>query len=154
MNRGTVPTVSAHPAAKPVAACGIKILYAEDNAMIRNHAAALLRRAGYAVTPAQDGLEAWEALSRESYDLLITDNEMPRLSGSELVTKVRLAGHDLLIIAASGSAPLFTMAQPEPLRPDILLQKPFCAEELLASVEQVLSLPVEDRREPAIDPHT
>jgi len=48
-----------------------------------------------------DGQQAWGALENQSFDLLITDNDMPGLSGEELVKKVRLRGLDLPIIVAS-----------------------------------------------------
>src|SRR6185436_3357327 len=56
-----------------------KILYAEDNAALRLVTARMLTRTGYAVTSVEDGLQAWEALQSDKYDILITDNDMPGL---------------------------------------------------------------------------
>ena len=60
----------------------------------------------YAVTPVEDGLQAWAALHSKGYDLLITDNNMPRMTGLELAVKTRLEGMKLPIIVASGTVEL------------------------------------------------
>ncbi|QJA05510.1 hybrid sensor histidine kinase/response regulator [Thermosulfurimonas marina] len=66
-----------------------RILYAEDSTfyagLVRNY----LEAAGFEVDLASNGREAWEKLQQESYDLLITDIEMPEMDGIELAKKVR-----------------------------------------------------------------
>jgi len=52
---------------------------------LRHINAGMLEEAGYKVDTAEDGQAAWEALCRNHYDLLITDNFMPRLSGLDLI---------------------------------------------------------------------
>ena len=98
-----------------------------------------MTRAGYNVTPAEDGAQGWEALHTNSYDLLITDNKMPRLTGLELVRKVRLEGMKLSIIMASGSTNV--LDDPNCKWPDIegRLKKPFEPDKLLETVQQVFS---------------
>ncbi len=66
-----------------------RILYAEDSAFYRQLVKNYLQAAGYEVEVAEDGLEAWEKLQQEHFDLLITDIEMPRMNGFELAKKVR-----------------------------------------------------------------
>jgi CheY-like chemotaxis protein len=87
----------------------------------------------------RDGNEAWEALQSDAYDLLITDNDMPGLTGLELVTKTRLNGLDLPVILATGSAELIESSSCEWLNFGARLQKPFGPIELLKSVQDVLS---------------
>ena len=93
---------------------------------------------GYAVTPVQDGLQAWEALHASRYDLLITDNNMPRMTGLELAERTRLEGMKLPIIVASGAVGLPSGTDYDWLRVAARLQKPFATDELLKTVEQVL----------------
>ncbi|WP_076415216.1 response regulator transcription factor [Shewanella sp. UCD-KL12] len=63
----------------------MKILLAEDQAMVRGALAALLSLGGeFEVTQACDGDEALSLLKTDSYDLLLTDIEMPGLTGLEL----------------------------------------------------------------------
>jgi PleD family two-component response regulator len=68
------------------------ILYAEDDPLLRGFSVEILTHSGYAVTPVEDGLQAWAALHSKGYDLLITDNNMPRMTGLELAAKTRIEG--------------------------------------------------------------
>jgi len=68
---------------------GRRILYAEDSSFYAQLVKNYLESAGYEVEIAEDGLSAWERLQHEHFDLLITDIEMPRMNGIELVKKVR-----------------------------------------------------------------
>lgn len=68
----------------------MKILLAEDQVMVRTALASLIRlEAEFEVDEACDGKEAQEKLQCETYDLLLTDIEMPNLSGLELVHWVK-----------------------------------------------------------------
>ncbi len=63
----------------------IKILLAEDQAMVRGALAALLSLSGqYHITEAKDGEQALQLLKNESFDLLLSDIEMPGRTGIEL----------------------------------------------------------------------
>ena len=67
-----------------------RILLAEDSAFYRNLLTSYLSAAGFDVTSAEDGEAAWQILQKDpSIDLLITDIEMPRMNGFELVKKIR-----------------------------------------------------------------
>jgi two-component system sensor histidine kinase and response regulator WspE len=65
------------------------ILIADDSHTVREMERRLLVRAGYRVTTAQNGQEAWNLLRLNDYDLLISDVDMPQMNGIELVAKVR-----------------------------------------------------------------
>lgn len=68
----------------------MNILLAEDQTMIRTALASLLRlEAGFSVTEAADGNAALMLLKQHSYDLLLTDIEMPGLSGIELAQYIQ-----------------------------------------------------------------
>jgi CheY-like chemotaxis protein len=114
------------------------ILYAEDYSVQRGPSVEILTHSGYAVTPVEDGLEAWDALHSDRYDLLITDNNMPRMTGLELAAKTRLEGMKLPIIVASGTVGLLAGTNFDWLRVAARLQKPFATDHLLRTVEQVL----------------
>jgi DNA-binding response OmpR family regulator len=115
-----------------------RILVVEDEAPVRQLNAEVLTRAGYEVDAAEDGAAAWEALNGDSYDLLITDNGMPRLSGLELLKKLRAARMELPVIMATGTLPTQEFAQSPWLRPAATLEKPYTIEELLRTVKKVL----------------
>ena len=123
------------------------ILYAEDNDALRRLSTLTLTRSGYDVTPVQDGLQAWEALHTGHYDLLIADNEMPRMTGLELATKARHEGIELPIIMASGSLGCLTGSDHECLRVSASLSKPFSSDTLLDAVKEALCAISSSRRD-------
>jgi two-component system, chemotaxis family, sensor kinase CheA len=65
------------------------ILVVDDSVTIRTFEKALLEAAGYDVTAASDGLEAWNMLQSKQCDLIVSDVEMPNMTGFELTEKVR-----------------------------------------------------------------
>ena len=67
----------------------MRILIAEDERITRTTLARQLQTWGHEVTAAEDGQQAWERLSCGDFDIVITDWEMPRLSGVELVRRIR-----------------------------------------------------------------
>jgi len=119
------------------AAASPAILYVDDNAAIRDIYGEILWQAGYDVDLAGDGQAAWEALQRKKYELLITDYDMPQLTGLELAGRVREAGMTLPIIMASGSVWLANKAHAR-LWLSSSLQKPFTPEMFLQTVNTVL----------------
>ncbi|MBN8708184.1 MAG: response regulator [Verrucomicrobia bacterium] len=68
---------------------GHRILVADDSLTVRELERKLLVGQGYEVDTAVDGADAWNALRTGKYDLLVTDIDMPRLDGFELVKRVR-----------------------------------------------------------------
>lgn len=110
------------------------ILVAEDNLTIRQLYTQILMHAGYRVDTAENGQAAWNALASAHYDLLITDNNMPELSGVELVKKMRSAQIDLPVIMASGTAP----ANLDGLHLAAILNKPILLNRLVQTVDETL----------------
>jgi two-component system alkaline phosphatase synthesis response regulator PhoP len=82
-----------------------RILVVEDEPMICHLNTKMLLDAGYQVETAEDGGVAWDTLQLKSFDLLITDNAMPKVTGLELIEKVRSAGMALPVIMATGVFP-------------------------------------------------
>jgi two-component system sensor histidine kinase and response regulator WspE len=66
-----------------------RLLVVDDSHTVREMERRLLARAGYSVSTAQNGQEAWNLLRLNEYDLLISDVDMPQMNGIELVTRVR-----------------------------------------------------------------
>jgi two-component system sensor histidine kinase and response regulator WspE len=68
-----------------------RILVADDSLTVREMERQILEKAGYTVTVAVDGMDAWSSLrsAPQPFDLLITDMDMPRMSGTELTELVR-----------------------------------------------------------------
>ena len=66
-----------------------RILLAEDSMTTRTQERRILEAAGYEVETAVDGLDAWNKLSRAMFDAVVSDVNMPRMSGLELTAKIR-----------------------------------------------------------------
>ena len=78
------------PAMVPVAEATPEVLLlVDDSISIRKVIAMMLEKAGYKVDVAVDGVEAMEKLANKPYALLITDLEMPRMHGYELIAEVK-----------------------------------------------------------------
>ena len=66
-----------------------RVLVVEDSMTVRDFAGQLLKRQGFDVDLAVDGMDGWNALKTKSYDMVITDLDMPRMNGTELVQRMR-----------------------------------------------------------------
>jgi len=65
------------------------ILVVDDSASMRQMVSFTLRNAGFDVTDAIDGVDAWEKAARRQFDLVLTDQNMPRLDGIGLTRQLR-----------------------------------------------------------------
>ena len=114
------------------------ILVVEDDIVLRKLNTRVLLHSGYEVDAAADGAAAWEALNTDSYDLMVTDNNMPKVSGVELLKKLRVARMILPVIMATEALPTEEFARYPWLQPDATLLKPVSVGELLGTVKRVL----------------
>ncbi|RMH54131.1 MAG: hybrid sensor histidine kinase/response regulator, partial [Deinococcus-Thermus bacterium] len=87
----------------------LPVLLVDDSLSVRKVVAQMLRKAGYAVVTAADGQEALELLEQQPFQAIVTDLEMPRLSGFELLEEVRRRPH----LAHLPVAVLTTRASPK-----------------------------------------
>jgi DNA-binding response OmpR family regulator len=115
-----------------------RILVVDDESDVRQLSTEVLIHSGYKVDAAADGAAAWEALSTDSYDLMITDNNMPKLTGVDLLKKLRSARMVLPVILATGTLPKEAFTRYPWLQPAATLLKPYAVEELLETVKVVL----------------
>ena len=115
-----------------------RILVVEDEHDLRQLTAEVLIDAGYHVDVAENGATAWSALQFSKYDLLITDQFMPKLSGVELLRKIYAANMTLPIIMATGFLPTWEFALHPCLQPVKMLLKPYSFQKLLGLVKNVL----------------
>jgi DNA-binding response OmpR family regulator len=115
-----------------------RILVVEDDIGIRRLNTEMLKRSGYEVDAAEDGAAAWQSFKTHTYDLLITDNVMPKVTGVELLQKLRAARITLPVIMATGALPTAVFARHPWLQPAATLLKPYTSAELLRTVKKVL----------------
>jgi two-component system, sensor histidine kinase and response regulator len=77
---------------------------AEDNATNREAAVAQLRKLGYKADAVNNGAEAFEAVQRGGYDLVLMDCQMPVMDGYEATRRIRAARPSIPIIAVTADA--------------------------------------------------
>lgn len=123
-----------------------RILLVDDDHDLRSFNAALLAQSGYHVDTAGDGASGWRALNNRHYDILITDNTMPGVTGLELIKKVRSEDMTVAVILASGTTPTEELSENPWLRIDALLPKPYCIADLVKTVEEILHKSDTDRQ--------
>lgn len=88
LNTGRLERIARH-ANQAVEAARKRILVVDDSLTVRELQRKLLLNRGYDVAVAVDGMDGWNALRSEDFDLLITDIDMPRMDGIELVSLLR-----------------------------------------------------------------
>jgi two-component system sensor histidine kinase and response regulator WspE len=88
LNTGRLERIARH-SNQVVEAARKRILVVDDSLTVRELQRKLLLNRGYDVAVAVDGMDGWNALRSEDFDLLITDIDMPRMDGIELVTLLR-----------------------------------------------------------------
>ncbi|HEV2328005.1 MAG TPA: response regulator [Verrucomicrobiae bacterium] len=115
-----------------------RILVVDDDDDTRSLNTEVLVCSGYQVDTAADGAIAWETLQLNTYDLLLTDHDMPNLTGVELLKKLRAARMSLPVILISGTIPTIELSRHSWLQIDATLRKPYTRDELLVTVEKVL----------------
>lgn len=118
-----------------------RILIAEDSITTRLLLKNILESAGYSVVAVSDGLDALDAIQRESFDLLLTDVEMPRMDGFILTEKLRASAKwkDLPIIICTSKGSLEDREKGLELGADAYLDKStFNQGTLLAATQKLI----------------
>jgi len=131
---------SADPPEIPRPAAGGRIMLVDDEEAIRSLAVRFLEDAGYRVEAFEDAEAAWSrfAGSPMDWDLLVTDQAMPRVTGAELVERVRGLRPDLPVILCTGFSDQINGEQARAMGIDAYLQKPLTRRELLRHVAGVM----------------
>ena len=148
--RGARAATAPAPAATPRPQ---RILVVDDDPGIRQIGTEVLIHHGYQVDAAEDHTAGWKALQTYTYDLLITDLDMPRLSGLKLVKRLRDAQLALPVILASGIMTPQELNQNPWFHLSGALLKPVSPEQLLHTVRAVLNAPPGAREQIAPPPN-
>ncbi|WP_419899430.1 PAS domain-containing protein [Roseomonas sp. USHLN139] len=118
------------------------VLLVEDDGLIRANSAEMLAEAGYTVIEAVSAEEAAAALQAQPIDVVVTDINLPRASGAELVAYARAADPRIGVVFASGDAAPLLRGE---LAGSVVLTKPYDAAGLTAAVRSALD---QGRHEP------
>ena len=131
------PAAEPQPLAESGASRSLHILLVDDDPLVLDSTAAVLVDLGHRVTPAGKALDALALLrTGDRYDMVITDQAMPGMTGTELLAVVRSTRPTLATIVATGYA---EMEPDTPVPPGIVkLSKPFGQHELSLAIEAAL----------------
>lgn len=115
-----------------------KILVVDDEASIREFLQIMLKRERMIVEIAENGRAAWEKLQVDSYDLVISDIQMPEMGGLELLEKIKLRDPAALVlmITAFGSTDIAVQAMK--LGAYDFLTKPFKLDDVKLRIQNAL----------------
>lgn len=116
----------------------IRILVVEDDVDLRRITSGILVEAGYEVESAEDGEIAWQMIQRNDYALVITDNNMPRLTGIELLRLLHSERIAIPVILLTGQLPTDEMRRSPDLKIEAVIIKPYTEMGLLTVVTNVL----------------
>jgi CheY-like chemotaxis protein len=120
-----------------------KILMCEDNTALSGVICFNLVRAGFDVTSVPNGRLALEALQKESFDLVLSDQQMPMMTGIQLCESMRqMPVHrrtPFILLTAKCMEIDFTKLQ-QTLGVSVALPKPFSPSELIACIENALAV--------------
>jgi two-component system alkaline phosphatase synthesis response regulator PhoP len=118
-----------------------KILIADDEVHIVQIVAMKFRNNGFEVVTADNGTDAYNLCCEEKPDIIVTDYQMPGMTGIELVGKLRQEPEftDIPVIILTEKDFAIEDEQKDELRIAECLSKPFSPKELLARVESVLA---------------
>ena len=110
----------------------------DEDSDLRLLYADVLALPGYHVDAAEDGAAGWEALQANNYNLLITEHSLPKLTGVELVRKLRAARMAMPVVMTAVQLPMQELARDPSLQLAAMLPKPFYISELLETVRVAL----------------
>jgi two-component system CheB/CheR fusion protein len=114
------------------------VLLVDDEEMVRNVGALMLRRIGFDVETAIDGLEAIDKLRAGGrYEFIVLDLTMPRLGGAETFRELRALDPEVPIIVASGFTTEDVTTRFADVTPDAFIQKPFALAALRHTLHKI-----------------
>lgn len=115
-----------------------RVLVADDEPQMQLAVKTCLSRKDFDVTVVNNGLSALELLERESFDLIISDQQMPQMSGSELLANLQKKGSEIPLIMITAYGTITQAVEAMQNGAADFITKPFTAQDLERIVERVL----------------
>lgn len=115
------------------------VLLADDDENLRRVLEFQLNEAGYKVIPASDGQEALTIFEQSEVDCIVTDLRMPRLSGLELLEKIKAKNGEVPVIVTTAFGEVETAVSAMKLGAFDYVNKPFNRDEILLTIERALN---------------
>ena len=125
-----------------------RILIVDDEESIREFLEIMLKKEGYEVSTAEDGLKAQELLKKKTFDMIISDLQMPHVTGIELLKHVKESYPDTVFMLITAFGTTETAVEAMKMGAYDYLTKPFKIDEVRLNVNNALkhqNLEVENR---------
>jgi DNA-binding NtrC family response regulator len=117
----------------------MKFLVVDDDAIIRDLLSEIITSKGYEVEVAVDGVDALEKMSRQSFDVALTDLSMPRMGGIEFIKSVKAANPDIPMLAVTAFPSLENGIQAIKEGASDFIPKPFDVYKLAIFVDRLVN---------------
>ncbi len=130
------PSVTEHRVEEAAKTGMLKILVVEDDFLIRLNTMDMLEELGHQIVEAATAEEALEKIREDSFDVLLTDMGLPKMSGTDLAVAVRADLPDIGVIFATGNHHLPAVPGN---RPAVLLQKPFDLKDIEGALQAAMA---------------
>jgi CheY-like chemotaxis protein len=138
---GKAPAPAAPPVIAATRGSGETILLVEDEPAVLEVTARILRRNGYLVHPAATGAQALALAAEHEFDLLLTDQVMPEISGPELAQRIQQVRPKVAVLFMSGYSENVPGPRHAPSEGAALVRKPFTEQTLLDGIHACLAAP-------------
>jgi len=130
----------------------LNILVVDDDVFIRKIVQDRLKMEGYTVTTAEDGEAGWEKFLENTYQLVITDINMPRINGVELLNKILATKIKVPTVVMSGGLSKAMESLVKETGASAFLRKPFSIRDLVNVVSSKLNRVDNDKNETTEEP--
>ncbi|MDD4735051.1 MAG: response regulator [Kiritimatiellae bacterium] len=115
-----------------------RILVVDDELPMRRMLSRVLKRLGHEVDAEESGKSGWERFQAKKYDLVITDQAMPEMTGDRLADLIKQHG-TTPVIMVTGFGDLLRARDNPPANIDLLLSKPIQIEQLTKAIDSVMA---------------
>lgn len=125
-----------------------RILVVDDEESIREFLEIMLKKEGYEITLAEDGQKAKDLLAKKSFDMIISDLQMPHVTGIELLKHVKESYPDIVFMLITAFGTTETAVEAMKMGAYDYLTKPFKIDEVRLNIQNALrsrNLEVENR---------
>lgn len=119
------------------------VLIVEDEKLLARTLSRAMKEAGYRTITVGSAEQAEKQLGSSRFDLMVLDNRLPRLSGMELLSKVRDDNQEMKVILMTAFDSRDVKTDARRLKVDRYLKKPFDLERMLAHVTELIGGPEE-----------
>ncbi len=117
-----------------------RILIADDEQKMRHLLSMILEGADHEVIPVEDGQQAYDQLEKNRFDMLITDIKMPRMTGIQLLERIKQEEIPCPVIIITAFATIDSAVDAMRTGASDYITKPFDTEQILLAVERTLNV--------------